>query len=280
MLRSAGIGSLNAEEALRAGDLEGALTQLQSEVRRHPADARLRIFLFQLLCVRGEWNRALTQLNVSGELDAAALLMVQTYREALRCEVYRAAVFAGNSLPMSLGEPDAWFAPLVQSLSVLAAGRGEDAATLRSKAYDEAPAIAGTLNGKPFEWIADGDARIGPCLELIISGRYYWVPFHRIRQLTLEAPSDLRDFVWVPAQILWANGGEAVALIPTRYPGSESAADPALRLARRTDWLEQSSEVYFGLGQRAFITDDGETALLDVRRIELNTVDSAPPAAH
>lgn len=269
----------SAEEAVRAGDLEGALAQLQSEVRRHPADARLRIFLFQLLCVRGEWNRALTQLNVSGELDAAALLMVQTYREALRCEVYRAAVFAGNSLPMSLGEPDAWFAPLVQSLSVLAAGRGEDAASLRAKAYEEAPAIAGTLNGKPFEWIADGDARIGPCLELIISGRYYWVPFHRIRQLTLEAPSDLRDFVWVPAQLLWANGGEAVALIPTRYPGSESATDPALRLARRTDWLPQSDEAYFGLGQRAFITDGGETALLDVRRIELNTVDSAPPPA-
>jgi type VI secretion system protein ImpE len=278
VLRSPEANILNAQEALRGGDLDGALAQLQSEVRRHPAEARLRIFLFQLLCVRGEWNRALTQLNVAGELDAAALLMVQTYREALRCEVYREAVFAGKSLPMSLGEPDAWFAPLVQSLSVLASGRGEDAATLRSTAYEEAPAIAGILNGQPFEWIADGDARIGPCLELIINGRYYWVPFHRIRELTLEAPADLRDFVWMPAQLRWANGGEAVALIPARYPGSESATDPALRLARRTDWLPQSGEAYFGLGQRVFITDGGETALFDVRRIELQSVGHAAAA--
>ncbi|MEO7207609.1 MAG: type VI secretion system accessory protein TagJ [Steroidobacteraceae bacterium] len=272
---------MDAQEAVRAGDLDGAMTQLRGEVRKRPADARLRIFLFQLLCVRGEWNRALTQLNVAGDLDAGALLMVQTYREALRCEVYRAEVFAGKRMPMALGEPDSWFAPLLQSLSVAAEGRAADAATLRQTAYDEAPAITGKLNGEAFEWIADGDARMGPCLELIISGRYYWVPFHRIHSIVMEAPSDLRDFVWMPAQLTWANGGECVALLPSRYPGSEAAAaDPALRLARRTDWLEQSEGAYFGLGQRVFITDGGECGLLDARRIELNNlIDNQPAVA-
>jgi type VI secretion system protein ImpE len=264
---------LSAQDVLRAGRVDEALTELQQEVRRQPADARLRIFLFQLLCVRGEWNRALTQLNVAGELDAGALLMVQTYREALRCEVYRAQVFAGSRSPMSLGEPDAWFAPLVQSLAVAAEGRLEEAAQLRQSAFDAAPATPGILNGQAFEWIADGDARLGPCLELIVSGRYYWVPFHRVRTIELEAPSDLRDFVWTPAQLTWANGGEAVALVPTRYPGTETAADPALRLSRRTEWQERSADTYIGLGQRVFITDTGETALLDVRSIEITPAD-------
>lgn len=270
---------MNAQESLQAGDLDAALAQLQSEVRKKPADARLRIFLFQLLCVRGEWNRALTQLNLAGELDAGALLMVQTYREALRCEVYRAAVFAGKRLPMSLGEPDAWFAPLVQSLEVAAQGRAEEAAALRQLAYDGAPAIAGSLNDNAFEWLADGDTRLGPCLEVIISGRYYWVPFHRLQNLTIEAPADLRDFVWAPAQLTLSNGAEAVALIPSRYPGSEQQSDSALRLARRTDWLEQSEGAYFGLGQRVFITDVGDFALLDARRIEFRAVDDAQQAA-
>jgi type VI secretion system protein ImpE len=269
---------VSAQEALRAGRLEEAVTQLQAEVRRQPGDPRLRIFLFQLLCVRGEWNRALTQLNLAGELDAAALLMVQTYREALRCEVYRAGVFAGKRLPMSLGEPDPWFAPLVQSLAATAAGRAEEARELRERAYAQAPAIAGTLNGRPFEWIADGDARLGPCLELIISGRYYWVPFHRLRRIDMEAPGDLRDCVWMPAQLTWTNGGEAVALIPTRYPGSESTADAALKLARRTEWREQGEDTYFGLGQRVWITDAGETALLDVRSAALEPSGTAPAA--
>jgi type VI secretion system protein ImpE len=270
---------VNPQEALRAGDLDAALTQLQAEVRKKPADARLRIFLFQLLCVRGEWNRALTQLNVAGELDAGALLMVQTYREALRCEVYRTQVFAGKRVPMSLGEPSAWFAPLVQSLEVGAQGRAEEAAALRQSAYEGAPAIAGSLNGTAFEWLADGDTRLGPCLEVIISGRYYWVPFHSLKNLEVEAPADLRDFVWAPAQLTLSNGAESAALIPSRYPGSEQQPDSALRLARRTDWLEQSEGAYFGLGQRAFITDVGDFALLDARHIEFRASEDTQPAA-
>jgi type VI secretion system protein ImpE len=269
---------VSAQEALRAGRLDEALTQLKQDVRRSPADARLRIFLFQLLCVSGEWDRALTQLSVAGELDAGALLMVETYREALRCEAYRSEVFAGKRTPVSLGEPDPWFACLVQSLAVEAQGDREEAARLRSRAYDAAPAAPGTLNGQSFDWIADGDVRLGPCLELIVSGHYYWAPLHRLQSIDIEPPSDLRDFVWTPAQLRWANGGETVALIPTRYPGSETASDPTLRLSRRTEWQEQAPDEYFGLGQRVLITDAGETALLDVRTLTIDGRD-APSAA-
>ncbi len=260
---------MTAEEAVSAGQLDEALGLLQQQVRARPADARLRVFLFQLLCVRGEWNRALTQLNVAGELDAGTLLMVQTYREALRCEVFRAEVFAGTRMPMALGEPDQWFALLLQSLSLTANGHAERATELRQQALEAAPAAPGTLNGEPFEWIADGDTRLGPCLELIVSGRYYWVPFHRIRTVRFEPPADLRDFVWAPVQLVFSNGGEAVGLVPARYPGTESAEDAALKLCRRTEWLEQSTDTYIGIGQRVLITESGETGLLDVRDIEL-----------
>jgi type VI secretion system protein ImpE len=70
-----------AEQHLQEGNLNEALIQLQNQVKKDPANAKLRTFLFQLLAVLGEWDRALTQLNVSGDLDAANLAMVQTYRE-------------------------------------------------------------------------------------------------------------------------------------------------------------------------------------------------------
>ena len=257
---------MTAEEAVKAGQLDEALGLLQQQVRARPADARLRVFLFQLLCVRGEWNRALTQLNVAGELDAGTLLMVQTYREALRCEVFRAEVFAGTRTPMALGEPDQWFALLLQSLSLRE--HADQAAQLRQQALEAAPATSGSLNGEPFDWIADGDTRLGPCLELISSGRYYWVPFHRIRSMRLDPPADLRDFVWAPVRLVWANGGEAVGLVPARYAGTESEADSALKLCRRTEWREASGGTYIGVGQRVFITQATETALLDVREID------------
>ena len=65
-----------AQQLIRDGDLAGALAALQDAVRKNSADPKLRVFLFQLLSVLGQWNRALTQLNVAGELDAGALPMV------------------------------------------------------------------------------------------------------------------------------------------------------------------------------------------------------------
>src|ERR1700687_2388446 len=48
-----------AEQSLRDGDPFVALKHLQNEVRAKPADAKLRVFLFQLLSVLGQWDRAL-----------------------------------------------------------------------------------------------------------------------------------------------------------------------------------------------------------------------------
>ena len=55
-----------AEQSLRNGDPAEALVRLQEDVRANPADAKLRVFLFQLLCVVGQWERALNQLTVEG----------------------------------------------------------------------------------------------------------------------------------------------------------------------------------------------------------------------
>ena len=65
-----------AEQLLAAGDPAGALKLLQQQVRGAAADAKLRTFLFQLLAVLGQWQRALDQLKVCGELDAGTLAMV------------------------------------------------------------------------------------------------------------------------------------------------------------------------------------------------------------
>jgi len=77
------------EELVAQGDPAGALELLQKRVRERSADPALRVFLFQLLCVLGQWQRALSQLELCGELDAATLPMVNTYREALKCEAVR-----------------------------------------------------------------------------------------------------------------------------------------------------------------------------------------------
>lgn len=264
----------DAQDLLKAGDPQGALKALQNEVRAHASEPKLRIFLFQLLCVLGQWERAATQLELCGELDAGALAMVQTYREAIQCEALRREVFAGHKVPMIFGEPQAWLALLLEAN--LRDGRGETSAArqLRDRGFEQAPSSRGTLDGQPFEWIADADMRLGPVLEALVNGRYYWVPFDRLTRIDIEAPEDLRDSVWMPAHLQFSNGGETVALLPTRYPGSELSEDGLVNLARRTEWLEPLPEFYTGLGQRVFTTDAGDFSLMDVRSIELQAADA------
>ena len=259
-----------AERSVKAGDPAAALAQLQEQVRAKPADPKLRVFLFQLLCVVGQWERALNQLKVASSLDPAALAMEQTYGEAVRCEAIRDEVFKGNKSPLIFGEPDQWLALLIESL--LQAGRGEleRSHDLRSRAFDEAPASPGNVDGRSFEWIADADSRLGPVLEAVINGRYYWVPFARLNRIQIEPPEDLRDMVWMPAHLDFENGGESVALIPTRYPGSEHASDGLIALARKTVWDEVAPNIHQGLGQRIFTTDIDDVPLLEVRAISLN----------
>jgi len=253
-----------------AGSFADELLRVQQEIRAKPADEKLRTYLFQLLVVQGSWQRALEQLQVCAQLSAKALPMAHMYREAIRSELFRADVFSGKRGPQVLGDPPAWVGTLIESLQRLAAGDAKAAASLRAAAFDEAPASSGSIDEKSdFEWIADADSRLGPVLECIVNGQYYWIPFFRIRTLRIDAPADLRDIVWASANLALENGGEHIVLIPTRYPGTESSTDDTLKLARRTEWKEVGEDAFVGLGQRMFATDSTEVALLDVRRIDI-----------
>lgn len=267
--------SASFEQALKAGEVEAALAQLQGEIRAQPGKAELRVALFQVLCVLGRWDKALAQLEVAGQLDAAALAMVQTYREAIACERLRSEVFAGRRVPMIFGEPEPWLAMLVEAL--LQDGRGEAALaqSLRAQAFEAAPAVAGQQDGEAFEWLADADGRLGPVLEAVINGRYYWVPFAHLSAISVEAPEDLRDLVWAPAQLSFTNGGEVVALLPNRYPDLPADADGALLLARRTEWLPGPGDTYRGVGQRVLVTPEAETALLQIRELRFDASEGA-----
>jgi type VI secretion system protein ImpE len=164
---------------------------------------------------------------------------------------------------------------MVEALRISAQGDVAASRRMREHAFEEAPISPGVIScdgesDAPFEWIADADSRLGPILEAIVNGRYYWVPFHRIKHLIIDPPEDLRDVVWLPARFLWVNEGEAVGMIPTRYAGSENSSDGEIRLARRTEWREPAEGVYEGIGQRILSTDQGEYALMNVRQIRFS----------
>jgi len=273
-----------ARALLASGDPVAALKALQQQVRAQAADVRLRVFLAQLLCVLGQWKRALDQLKVCAELDAGTLAMVNTCNAAIQCEQVREAVFEGRVLPHVFGPPATWLAELAQALQLDAQGRPDAAAGLRAAAFDAAPssrgrlALAGPDGGQDggqacehdFEWLADADSRLGPVLEIVINGRYGWLPLAHCASLTVEPVVDLRDLVWAPAQLEFANGAQTVALLPVRYCPSPLADGGALALSRRTEWLPLAGAAFRGIGQRMLATDAAEFGLLELRRLSIS----------
>ena len=266
---------MQLDELIQKGDLKEALQLVQSEVRKNPAEAKHRVGLFQLLCILGHWDKALTQLNVAAELDSNNLLMAQVCREALQCEALRAEIFSGKKSPLIFGEPEEWVVWLIKANELSTAKEFKAAQELRQRAFESAPTVEGVIDDQKFNWIADADSRLGPILEAVIDGRYYWVPMKNIRIIKIESPSDLRDLVWTPVNFIWKNGGNSVGLIPTRYPGSELSEDCGIQLARKTEWLEKDGGLFIGLGQRMFATNQNEYPLLEARQIDFHHQESA-----
>ncbi len=267
---------MTADELIRAGKIDEAIAAASDAVRKNPAKANLRVLLFQLHCIAGNWDRALTQLNIAADLDPLNLLMAQVCRLALTCEALRAEIFAGKNTPMVLGRPPEWLGQIIQANALNAAGKAGAAQDLRDKAFEAAPAVSGKVNGEPFAWIADADPRLGPVAEAMVDGKYYWIPFANIREINLEKPVDLRDIVWISANFTWINGGTSVGLLPVRYVGSEKSGDPAIRMSRKTDW-RTDGPLSVGLGQREFATDQNNYAILEIRNITLDSPEDAEP---
>jgi len=241
---------MTADEYVKQGDLNAALQQLQTQIKAQPAKSECRVFLFQLLSVMGQWDRALTQLSVAGELDDATLAMVAMYRQVIACERFREEVFLGRRDPVVFGQPEEWLALSLQALKLTAEGQYLKSQELRERAFDMAPAVSGSIDGTAFDWLADSDPRLGPVLEAMIEGRYFWIPLQCIRSVSIEKPIDLRDVVWLPAHFTWTNGGESYGVIPARYPESYKNADPLFALSRKTDWQDYGNGLFLGVGQK------------------------------
>jgi type VI secretion system protein ImpE len=256
-----------ADVLLRHGDLSGARAALVELVRAEPANEQARMFLFQLLGLAGEWDKARAQLQALAQLSAEAQMLSVAYGQAIEAEALRKAVFAGTTKIELLVDADGWAAGLADAIQLLSTGDTAAGIAARDAAFDAAPDCAGKLNDMPFEWIADADSRFGPAMEAIIAGRYGLIPCNAIASIKSDGPVDLRDIIWYPVQIAFISGQSVAAFLPGRYPGSESADDNSLKLARATDW-QATDWGEAGLGQHLWTTSSGEDhGLLELRTL-------------
>jgi type VI secretion system protein ImpE len=272
----------NAKALFEAGRLNDAIQDLNQAVKARPADASLRIFLFELLCFQGDLDRAAKQLDVIGSQreDPGFELAVQVYRGLLNAEAARRAVFNGDALPKFIVPPSSHVERYLMLVKKLKSGSAEEIGHLLDQAEEELPQVAGDRSGQPFSSFRDADDRVAGVLEVFHEGAYLWVPVDQIRRLEITPPKKLRELMWVQAKLELDRQPPGHVFIPTRYTDSHLNEDDNVKLGRLTDWTALHDRMVIGQGQRMFLVDGEQIALLDpsVATITVQPAAGAPAA--
>lgn len=256
--------------------LAEALACLHEEVRQAPADVERRVQLFALDCVLGRYERARSDLDVIQSMDESWTLAAQVYRRLIAAELFRRDVFAGRVRPTILGKPESWMAWNVQALALDADGHLDSARELREQAWQAAPEWPFRVDGTECAWLSDVDRRLGPVLETIIEGNYYWIPFGALTCIAPNPPEFMLDAVWLPARLGLAEGTEIAAYLNARYAGSEASDEGSVCLGRKTAWRETpAGGGLWPVGHKVFESPDAEFPLFECRRIEIVSASTA-----
>lgn len=263
------VGSGLATILQQAGSVSGAVGAAETAVRQRPGAFDARWQLFQWLCVVGDWQRALKQLQVATQLAPDFAQTAHVYRDLIRAEVFRGHVFKGVREPGALLPAPGWMGRLRAALALTDAGDIEGADRSRNLALSEVSVSSGDHDGAGFAWITDSDTRLGPTCEIVSAGRYAWLPFAQLRKLEMGTIAGLLDLIWRPATLTLADGMIVRGFVPVRYPGSEEGSD-AIRLSRETQWAEVGETTIIACGQKTWMTDTGDIGLLDVSTLTLD----------
>lgn len=266
---------------LAGGSLSDAMTALEQTIKSAPADADQRAALTQLLCLSGNWQRARAQLKSWQALKPTAQPTVLLLTQSVEAEIQRQAVFAGEAMPALLNQEHPWLAQMAEALHLDTCGDIAAAQVLRDRALEAAPASAGTLSqadadsDTAFDWLMDGDGRLGPVCEVLLNGVYYWLPFCAIEEIRFQAPQSAIDLVWSHALVRLTDGREQVCQLPARYPLPDDS-DDALRLARRTEWVAMGDGPHYaGLGQKTWLSEEGEFPLHTLRHLSFTQAENS-----
>lgn len=232
-----------ARELFQAGRLEDAIESLGVALRSNPTDAQRRVFLFELLCLTGNHERAEKQLDVLARNGPQAEMGTLLYRSALQADRLRQHMFATGDFPAPVAAP---------------------------------PRLTGTVNGRPFQSLEDADPRIGPRLEVYAAGRYLWLPLEHVSSMRVSAPERVRDLIWAQATIRTGPSFRGVelgdVLLPVLTPDAARHADADVRLGRATHWELLPDGRQRPVGQKLLLVDDEDLSILELRELEISVV--------
>jgi type VI secretion system protein ImpE len=262
---------VDADSFLKAGDLAQAKKEILASVKRAPQDQKARMYLFQLLLITGDWDKAEVHLRALSQLSPEAHMLATVYSALILTEKARSAAFHGKvEAPILIGGSP-WAEGVSASIMQRGLGNVDEALRLHSEALDLAGNTKGLFNDTSFEWIADVDGRLGPVFEAVLGGQWGLIPFEAVQQIKCEGPQNLRDLVWLPAEFRFRTGQSGAGFLPARYFGSEASENPEVQLGRTTIYISGAGGEEVPMGQKMFWTSEGDDLpIFDLRTMSMD----------
>jgi len=253
--------------SINTNDLSQEVERINAAIRSEPLKAIHRLALARLRLLLGDYAKSLQQVQLACQFNAEVVPEAQLIRMLIRAEQLRETVFAGTVMPDLLKPPSPWLEDMIKALRT----PGEEGAALRRDALAQAPESAGSYGeSSSFSWIADGDERLGPVLEVMFGDSYYWVPFELVASVNIPKPTNAMDLVWTPVELELIDHPRRIAYMPARYPSMAGDTVSESRLTgRETVWSETSEGVWIGQGRRVWYVDGDPVDMFEAGRIAL-----------
>lgn len=258
----------DAKLQLDAGNLSGAVESALNLVKTNPTNEAGRIFLFELSCFSGDWERAERQLEVIGHQDVNAMIGSKIYQGNFKAERDRLKFFSDGQPPEFMTPKPAYLDDLMAANNRLREGNDLEARALLDQVEENRPAFKVSINGEGFSDFRDYNDPTMCVFEVLLRDSYMWIPFEQIQKIELFKPKSLRDLYWIQANVELINGTSGEMFLPALYANSWKSPNDQVRLGRMTDWRSMGSDVYLGEGMKLFWMDGKDRSILDLQTIE------------
>ena len=260
---------MNVKDLIKSGQLSEARSQLIDQVKTSPADTSARTLLFQVLVFGGEWDKAERHLEAISTQDRGNPALLY-YKNLIEAEKERIKVNQLDALPSFLPKTPPYFQLYFQARQKLKENKFDKAEELLQQVEEQMSPISGTVNGKSFTGIRDTDSSLAYFLETFAHGKYVWIPFEFIRELTLSPPETLFDLVWASSTITTWEGLTLNCVLPVLYPNSSNHENDLVKMGKMTEWESVGGPFIKGIGQHVFEFGKEDVSLLEIKDVQFN----------
>lgn len=248
-------------EMLQQGQLTQAIVTLENVLKDDPMNVDCRSSLIELLCIKGDLDRADKQLNLMVQKHPEFIVGATNLRQLIRAAQARKDFSEGKNVPELFNTVNNHSEALLKLNIEIHNGDNNSITLSADKLEKVRPKIISKLNGNELQELRDLDDTLGGFIEIFgTDGKFYLAELSEIEFIHFKPVNSIIEQVWRRVDLSIKNGPSGEAHLPITYVNSGTDAE---KLGRETVWKDITENTVIGLGQKMWLANDSASLLSD-----------------